>query len=570
MQDFDREEISLRTDDSEYVNFFPPHYRIGRTKYVIVTGGVMSGVGKGVFTASLSHLLQFLGFSVSTMKIDGYLNLDAGTLNPYRHGETFVLDDGTECDLDLGTYERFLDTTLNSFNYMTSGKIYWRILAKERRGEYLGRDVQIVPHVTGEIKYLIREKAKEAPYDIVLVEIGGTVGDIENLHFIEAARELMMDEGRGNIMFAHVTMVPWSEASGEQKSKPTQHSVKKLLEMGIQPDLVVCRSKEALQLKVREKISLYCNVPIEQVISSPDTESIYTLPAIFQKQRLAEIATSRLQLNMPYPDKDGFAVPFEPFVRHARRHCDTLTVAITGKYSTMRDSYISITNALEHTAPGENVHIDVRFIDTTEFDHSAQALHKHLDGVHGIIVPGGYGLRGTEGMIRFIQYARENRIPYLGLCFGFQLAAVEFARHVCGLEKASSTEFEQHTPEPLISLLPEQEQIHDLGGTQRLGGRDVLLVPRTQVQRIYSKDTIRERFRHRYEFNNAYKAALEETGLVFSGMTPDRQIMQIFEYPAHPFFIATQFHPELLSRPLRPHPLFLAFVQAAKAHQGLS
>ena len=528
----------------------------------------MSGVGKGVFTASLSHLLQFLGFSVSTMKVDGYLNLDAGTLNPYRHGETFVLDDGTECDLDLGTYERFLDTTLNSFNYMTSGKIYWRILSKERRGEYLGRDVQIVPHVTGEIKYLIREKAQEGPYDIILVEIGGTVGDIENLHFIEAARELMMDEGRRNIMFAHVTMVPWAEASGEQKSKPTQHSVKKLLEMGIQPDIVVCRSKEALQPKVREKISLYCNVPIEHVISSPDTDSIYTLPALFQQQRLAEISTSRLQFNMPYPAKEGLTIPFEPFVRHAKRHCDTLTIAITGKYSTMRDSYISIANALEHTTPGEDIRLDLRFIDTTEFDNVSHALHKHLDGVHGIIVPGGYGVRGTEGMIRFIQYARENRIPYLGLCFGFQLAAIEFARHVGGLEKATSTEFECHTPEPLIALLPEQEQVHDLGGTQRLGGQDVLLLHRTQVQRIYGKDMVRERFRHRYEFNNAYKAALEETGLVFSGMTPDRQIMQIFEYPAHPFFIATQFHPELLSRPLRPHPLFLAFVQAAKAHQG--
>jgi CTP synthase len=569
MRDFDREEISLRTEDTEYLDFFPPHYRIGRTKYIIVTGGVMSGVGKGVFTASLSHLLQHLGFSVTTMKIDGYLNLDAGTLNPYRHGETFVLDDGTECDLDLGTYERFLDTTLNNLNYMTSGKIYSRILAKERRGEYLGRDVQIVPHVTGEIKYLIRQKAHEGPYDMVLVEIGGTVGDIENLHFIEAAREIMIDERRENIMFAHVTVVPWSEATGEQKSKPTQHSVKKLLEMGIQPDIVVCRSKQALQPKVREKISLYCNVPIDQVISSPDADSIYTLPHLFEQQHLAEITTSRLRLNMPYPSKDTSQIPFEAFVRHLKCHNPTINIAVTGKYSSMRDSYISITNALEHTEPDEQVRINIQFIDTTDFDHDGPPFRKVLHDVHGIIVPGGYGVRGTEGMIRFIQYAREQHIPYLGLCLGFQLAAIEFARHICGQEKATSTEFDPHTPEPVISLLPEQEAISELGGTQRLGGHDVLLTSGTRVHKIYGKDVVHERFRHRYELNNIFKPMLEEAGLIFCGTTPDQRIMQILDYPAHPFFVATQFHPEWLSRPHRPHPLFLAFVRAVKRHQGL-
>lgn len=566
MNVIDREEISTRTDETEYLDFFPPHYRIGRTKYIIVTGGVMSGVGKGVFTASLSSLLQYSGFSVSAIKIDGYLNLDAGTLNPYRHGETFVLDDGTECDLDLGTYERFLDTTLNCFNYMTSGKIYSRILAKERRGEYLGRDVQIVPHVTGEIKYLIRQKAHEGPYDMILVEVGGTVGDIENLHFIEAAREMMIDEGRDNIMFAHVTMVPWSESSGEQKSKPTQHSVKKLLEVGIQPDIVVCRTRQALQPKVREKISLHCNVASDHVISNPDTDSIYTLPHLFQEQHLAEFVTSRLRLNMPYPAKDDTHFPFEAFVQHNKRLSPQLTIAITGKYSSMRDSYISITNALEHTEPTEQVRINLRLIDTTEFDNKAHSLRSVLDDVHGIIVPGGYGLRGTEGMIRCIQHAREQQIPYLGLCFGFQLATIEFARHVCGLEKATSTEFDVQTPEPLISLLPEQEGLSDLGGTQRLGGHEVRLQPGTRVQRIYGAEVIRERFRHRYEFNNAYKEILEEAGLVFCGTTPDQRIMQIFDYPVHPFFMATQFHPELLSRPNRPHPLFLAFVRAAKNH----
>jgi CTP synthase len=571
MNDFEREEIGTRSDDSESLDFFPPHYRVGRTKFIVVTGGVMSGVGKGVCTASLSHLLQRLGFSVTTMKIDGYLNVDAGTLNPYRHGETFVLDDGTECDLDLGTYERFLDTTLNRNNYMTSGKIYARILAKERRGEYLGRDVQIVPHVTGEIKYLMRQKAQEGPYDMVLVEIGGTVGDIENVHFIEAARELNRDEGRDNVMYIHVTMVPWSEATGEQKSKPTQHSIKKLLEMGVQPDIIVCRSKHDLQRKVREKISLHCNVPIDHVISSPDTESVYTLPALFQEQHLAETAISRLRLNMPYPAEGEKQVPFAPFLRHVRRKNPPLTIAMTGKYSTMKDSYLSITNALEHTEPAEGVHIDVRFLDTTDFDNASPAvLRENLHDVHGILVPGGYGVRGTEGMIRCIRYARERQVPYLGLCLGFQLAAIEFARSVCGVEKATSTEFDPHTQEPLICLLPEQQQVRNLGGTQRLGGHDVALLPGSRVQAFYGRDTVRERFRHRYELNNDYKAAFEKCGVVFCGMTPDQRVMQIFDYPAHPFYVATQFHPELLSRPLRPHPLFLAFVQAAKKHQNPS
>jgi CTP synthase len=571
MNDFEREEIGTRSDDSESLDFFPPHYRVGRTKFIVVTGGVMSGVGKGVCTASLSHLLQRLGFSVTTMKIDGYLNVDAGTLNPYRHGETFVLDDGTECDLDLGTYERFLDTTLNRNNYMTSGKIYARILAKERRGEYLGRDVQIVPHVTGEIKYLMRQKAQEGPYDMVLVEIGGTVGDIENVHFIEAARELNRDEGRDNVMYIHVTMVPWSEASGEQKSKPTQHSIKKLLEMGVQPDIIVCRSKHDLQRKVREKISLHCNVPIDHVISSPDTESVYTLPALFQEQHLAETAISRLRLNMPYPAEGEKQVPFAPFLRHVRRKNPPLTIAMTGKYSTMKDSYLSITNALEHTEPAEGVHIDVRFLDTTDFDNASPAvLRENLHDVHGILVPGGYGVRGTEGMIRCIRYARERQVPYLGLCLGFQLAAIEFGRSVCGVEKATSTEFDPHTQEPLICLLPEQQQVRNLGGTQRLGGHDVALLPGSRVQAFYGRDTVRERFRHRYELNNDYKAAFEKCGVVFCGMTPDQRVMQIFDYPAHPFYVATQFHPELLSRPLRPHPLFLAFVQAAKKHQNPS
>lgn len=559
---FEDENVASRTDDQEYVDFFPTGYRIGRTKYVIITGGVMSGVGKGVFTASLASLLQHWGLSVVPIKIDGYLNYDAGTLNPYRHGETFVLADGTECDMDLGTYERFLDKDLDKTSYITSGKVYSLILAKERRGEYLGRDVLVIPHVTGEIKHMIRQKARKGGYDVVLVEIGGTVGDIENLHFIEAARELMHDEGRENVMFCHVTMVPYNEAAGEQKSKPTQHSVKQLLEVGVQPDMVICRSQLPLQEKVKQKISLYCNIPEESVISSPQIDCIYKLPALLHQQKVAQIVARRLRISLPHLAKARMRPPFSIYLSHDPRQATPLRLAMAGKYASMRDTYVSITNALVHLEPAENVRFDVNFVDTTAFDDPAVPLPDDLDNYDGIIIPGGYGTRGTEGMIRFIHHARENGIPLLGLCFGFQLACIEFARNVCGLEGADSTEFAEQTPHPVICLLPEQEGESQFGGTQRLGDHEVHLVEDTLVRRLYGKPSTMERFRHRWEFNPEYREIFEEHGMVFSGMTPDGRIMQILELPERPFFVATQFHPEWRSRPLSPHPLWRGFCKA--------
>jgi len=558
---FEREDVATRTDDREYIDFFPPGYRIGRTKYIVITGGVMSGVGKGVLTASLAHLLKHRGFSVTAIKMDGYLNVDAGTLNPYRHGETFVLSDGTECDMDLGTYERFLDENLDSRNYITSGKVYSMILRKEREGQYLGRDVLVIPHVTGEVKYMIRDRAKSGPYDIVLMEIGGTVGDIENLHFIEAARELIHDEGRDNVMFVHVTMVPYSEATGEQKSKPTQHSVKQLQEVGVQPDVIVCRSQREIQEKVRQKISLYCNIPPNHVISSPQIDNIYALPDLLDRQGLADIATLRLALSMPYRAEVRRRPALAPYLRPASGRC--VKVAIAGKYSTMRDSYVSIVNALLHCEPALDLKVKISYLDTTAQDDPSAPLEP-TEEFDGIIIPGGYGKRGTEGMIRYIRHARENGIPLFGLCFGFQLAVMEFARSI-GITGATSTEFDPKAAHPIIALMSEQQLESAFGGTQRLGGHEVWIKRGSIAHALYGVDKVVERFRHRREFNLSYRKKLEDADLVFSGYTPDEKIMQILELPGHPFFLATQFHPEWTSRPLAPHPLYRGFVKACAA-----
>jgi len=566
--DVDLNAHRAKTDDSEAIDFFPPNYRIGRTKYMFVTGGVMSGVGKGVFSASLGHLLKHYGFTISQIKMDGYLNQDAGTINPYRHGEVFVLNDGTECDMDLGTYERFLDDDLNKFNYITSGKVYRIILDKERRGEYLGRDVQVVPHVTGEIKYLIRTKAQEGPYDMIVVEIGGTVGDIENIHFIEAAREMLYDEGRDNVMFSHVTQVPYNESAGELKSKPTQHSVKALLQMGVQPDIIVCRSAIALNRKVRQKISLYCNVSENHVISSPNTDSIYRIPTLLDQQNTAQIVADKLKINLPQRFDRSRA--FDIYLKYLAKPHKTVRIAITGKYTDLHDSYVSILNALDHSKIKADVNLEMEWIDTSEYSDGRSMPTDLLDGISGIIVPGGFGERGAEGKIRFIQYAREHAIPFLGLCYGFQLAVVEFARNVCGLKTAGHTEFDEHADTPVIYLLPEQRKLTEMGGTMRLGGYEVKIKKGTQAYKYYQTNKATERFRHRYEFNNEYKTAIEDHGMIFSGMTPDAKIMQILEISDHPYFIGTQFHPELTSRPYLPQPLFQAFVMAAKADTGKS
>jgi len=551
-----------KVDEREQIDFYPTGYRIGRTKYIFITGGVMSGVGKGVFTASLAHLLKHYGFTVTAIKIDGYLNIDAGTLNPYRHGETFVLADGTECDMDLGTYERFIGESLDAGNYLTSGKLYQMVIRKERAGEYLGRDVLVIPHVTGEIKAFLRRKAHEKPYDILCVEIGGTVGDIENVHFTEAARQMVHDEGRDNVMFVQVTMLPYSDTSGDQKTKPTQHSVKKLLELGIQPDVIVCRTHGPLQKRAREKISLYCNVSEESVISSPELENIYSLPSELDKQGLATIAAQRLRIQLPRHASAQIPLgKYAAFV--ANPPSRTLKIAIAGKYAPSRDSYVSVVNALRHAEPDLGVRIAVRFIDTKLYDAPSADVAAVAHDLDGVVVPGGYGKRGVEGMIKFIRYCREHGVPFLGLCFGFQLASVEFARNVCGLEGASSTEVDPDTKHPVITLLKEQRTQTDLGATQRLGDQKVRIVENTLAHKLYGELTIRERFRHRWELNPSYRAVLEQRGLVFSGFSADDQIAQLFEYPSHLFYFASQFHPEYTSRPLAPHVLFMAFVRAA-------
>ncbi|MBM3262785.1 MAG: CTP synthase (glutamine hydrolyzing) [candidate division Zixibacteria bacterium] len=560
--ELDLDQYRSRTDDTEAIEFFPPNYRIGRTKYVFVTGGVMSGVGKGVFSASLGHLLRHYDFTVSQIKMDGYLNQDAGTINPYRHGEVFVLKDGTECDMDLGTYERFLDDDLNKFNYITSGKVYRIILDKERRGEYLGRDVQVVPHVTGEIKYLIRTKAHEGPYDVVVVEIGGTVGDIENIHFIEAAREMLHDEGRENVRFVHVTAVLYNESTGELKSKPTQHSVKTLLQTGVQPDIIVCRSAIPLNRKIRQKISLYCNVSEDHVISSPDTDSIYRVPSLLDEQNTAQRIAEGLRLNLPH--RFNRSRPFDLYLKHLSCSHKEVRIAITGKYTALHDSYVSIMNALEHCEVQEDITIKTEWIDTTEYANGRMVDAPVMEGISGIIVPGGFGERGAEGKIAFIRYARENGIPFLGLCYGFQLAVVEFARNVCGLSRASHTEYDPDTDTPIIYLLPEQRHLAGMGATMRLGGHAVKIKRGTLAYRLYGQESVVERFRHRYEFNNDYRDVVEKHGMIFSGMTPDEQIMQILEISGHPYFVGTQFHPEFTGRPYRPQPLFLGFARAAR------
>ena len=562
---FDFQTISTQTDDSEDVDYFPPAYRIGRTKYIVITGGGMSGVGKGVFSASTANLLQHYGFSVSQMKIDGYLNYDAGTLNPYRHGEVFVLEDGTECDMDLGTYERFLAENLSRDNYLTSGKLYTHVLEKERRGKYLGRDVLVIPHVTGEIKNFIRTLAIRKPYDVVLIEIGGTVGDIENLHFIEAARELYVAEGRENVMFCHVTMLPYNEASGEQKSKPTQHSVKKLLETGIQPDIIVGRCPVGIQPKVRQKISLFCNVPQQNVISSPDLSSIYILPHLLDRQELATTISRRLKLSLPMPvSRREPQPPLAPYIEHYKaENLPTIKVAITGKYATLKDSYVSIVNALEHCEVATGCRIEVAWIETTEISTAADVERMLPDDVAAVIVPGGFGARGVEGKIQVIRRCREQGIPFLGICYGFHFAVVEFARHVLGLDGAHTTEVNAKTAHPVIDLLPEQRKKRKLGGTMRLGGHAVKLKTETAAAALYDGAAqVVERFRHRFEFNNDFREAFEEGGMRFSGSTPDGEIMQILELPGHPYFMASQFHPEYTSRPLTPNPLFLGLVKA--------
>ncbi|MBN2455665.1 MAG: CTP synthase [Sedimentisphaerales bacterium] len=556
--------ISKISTDSEFFSPVPDGYKSGRTRYCFVVGTVMSGLGKGIFSSCAAKLMQDKNLRVSPIKLEGYLNVDSGTLNPYRHGEVFVLDDGMECDMDLGTYERMLNQDLNKDNFTTSGQIFSSVLHKERHGDYLGRDVQMIPHVTGEVKLKLRSLALKTNADIVFVEIGGTAGDLENAYYIEAMRELAYEEGPNSSCFVALTYILEPKTLGEQKSKAAQLGIKQLMQLGIQPDIIACRAAREVSEKVRQKISIYSNVPLERVFSMPDSASIYTIPASmrdcgidFAILKLLKIE-DRINLRQ---ERKAWAKWCE-FIDKIELPKKKITIGITGKYTSVRDSYASIINALEHAGIALSADVRIKWIETTDITDAN--VSRILSDVDGIIVPGGFGTRGSEGKIACIEYARVNDLPYLGLCFGFQLAGIEFARNVCGLTKANSTEIEPSCPEPVIDILPEQKKLEGLGGNMRLGGREIELKPDTITWELFGKaKKVRMRFRHRYEVNPEYIELLENSGMVFSGKAPAHPIMQILELPEHPFFIATQAHPCLTSRPLRPEPMFVALVAAA-------
>ena len=531
-------------------------------KFIFVTGGVVSGLGKGITAASLGRLLKSRGIKVTVMKMDPYINIDPGTMSPLQHGEVFVTDDGAETDLDLGHYERFIDISLGKNNNVTAGKVYSSVIAKERKGEYLGGTVQVIPHITNEIKERILRVAREGTPDVVIVEIGGTVGDIESLPFLEAIRQMRTDVGRESVMYVHVTLVPFIGASGEQKSKPTQHSVKELRSIGIQPDAVVCRTERPLTREMREKIALFCDVDVAGVIENVDARSIYEVPLLMEKEGLAELVIRRLHLQAGPQDM----IEWHEIVRRHLNPVRTVEIALVGKYVALHDAYLSVVEALNHAGIANEARVNIRWVDSEDIERDGAG--KHLDGVDGILVPGGFGARGIEGKISAIEYARVNKVPYLGICLGMQTAVIEFARNVAGLECANSTEFDDGTPYPVIDLLPEQKDIEDLGGTMRLGATPCKLVPGTRAQRAYNEQLVYERHRHRFEFNNEFRDRLTEAGLVIAGLSPDDRLVEIIELPDHPWFVATQFHLEFKSRPNRPHPLFRGFVEAALAYHG--
>ncbi len=556
------EEVSKKTEEHEFYSPIPEGYKSGQTKFVVVYGTVMSGLGKGIFAASLAKLLQLKGLKISIMKFDGYLNVDAGTLNPFRHGEVFVLDDGTESDMDLGTYERFLHLNLTKDNYLTGGKLFKQILDRERKGNYLGRDVQFIPHVTGEIKGFVRSLALNSGADIVFVEVGGTVGDIENNYFIQAMQELAYEEGKENVCQVALTYILSPGFLGEQKSKAAQLGLRSLMACGIQPNIIACRCEREVINKVREKISVAANVPVERVVSVHDMDSIYLIPGLLEKSRLDDQTIDLLGLRYKVKNDYEAREVWEKYVHKILNLNKEVTVGITGKYTTLRDSYASIIKALEHAGTHLGLKVNLKWIDTT--DLTAEKVKEELKEVQGIIVPGAFGSRGAEGKINCIKYARENKIPYLGLCYGFQMAVIEFARNVCGLAGSNSTEIEPNCAHPIIDILPEQKAISSLGGNMRLGGQEVEVKFGTTAFELYEKERVKERFRHRWECNLSYIKLLEEKGLVFSGKALGREIMQILELPRekHPFFVGTQFHPEYLSKPLQPHPLYLGFLRA--------
>ncbi len=530
-------------------------------KYIFVTGGVVSSLGKGLAAASIGCLMESRDLKVSLQKFDPYLNVDPGTMSPFQHGEVFVTDDGAETDLDLGHYERFTHSRLSRDNNWTTGRIYENIIAKERRGDYLGKTVQVIPHVTNEIKSAMKKVAQDV--DLVIVEIGGTVGDIESLPFIEAIRQMRQELGRENTLFVHVTLVPYIAAAGELKTKPTQHSVKELLSIGIQPDILLCRTDRYLSHDIKSKIALFCNVEEEAVITAKDVASIYEVPLVFAHEKVDQLALRYLRIETRQPDLANW----EELVHRVYNPKDEVTIGIVGKYVEYEDSYKSLKEALVHGALAHNLKLNVDWIEAEGLESKDQSVQAQLETVDGILVPGGFGKRGIEGMLKGIQYARENNVPYFGICLGMQTACVEFARNVCGLEQANSSEFDPAAPHRVIYKLRELRGVEELGGTMRLGAWACRLEPGSLAQRAYGQTEISERHRHRYEFNREYESTLTAGGMRITGSTPDGTYVEIVEIPGHPFFLGCQFHPEFKSKPLEPHPLFREFIRASYEHR---
>ncbi|MEO0453790.1 MAG: CTP synthase [Verrucomicrobiota bacterium] len=530
-------------------------------KYIFVTGGVVSSLGKGLTAAALGTLLERRGLKVVLQKFDPYLNVDPGTMNPFQHGEVYVLEDGAETDLDLGHYERFTHSALTRGNNLTTGQIYEEVLRKERRGDYLGKTVQVIPHVTDEIKQRIYDTAQNHQCDVVITEIGGTTGDIEGLPFLEALRQFALEVGPGNFLFIHVTLLPYIKAAGELKSKPTQQSVAKLREIGIQPQILVCRSEHAIETDIRHKLSLFCNVPQEAVIEEQDVaHTIYEVPLMLQKEGLDDLVCDYLRLDMPSPDMSDW----QQMVNRIIAPSHTVNIAVVGKYIEHQDAYKSIYESLTHAAADLDTGIHVMRLDAEQIE--SEGAEKFLSGVDGVLIPGGFGGRGIEGKIHSAAFARETKTPYLGLCLGMQIAVIDFARNVCGLEGAHSTEFNEQTPHPVISLLDEQANVTFKGGTMRLGASDCALQEGSKAREAYGQDVISERHRHRYEFNGQYRDQMESEGLVISGTYLGRNLVEIVEIKDHPWYVACQFHPEFKSKPGHPHPLFRNFLQAALDH----
>ncbi|MBQ7574046.1 MAG: CTP synthase [Clostridia bacterium] len=531
------------------------------TKYIFVTGGVVSGLGKGITAASLGRLLKARGYKVTMQKFDPYINMDPGTLSPYQHGEVFVTDDGTETDLDLGHYERFIDENLTVNSNVTTGKIYWSVITKERRGDYEGRTVQVIPHITNEIKSRVYRAAKNDDTDIVITEIGGTVGDIESTPFLEAIRQVSHEVGKENCMYIHLTLVPYLSISGEQKTKPTQHSVKELLSLGIQPDVIVLRSEKPLEEGTTEKIALFCNVSPQSVIQNLDLDTLYEVPLALEEEGLAKTVCERLNLEDREPDLDKWREMVAVVKDLMNGDNDEVTISLVGKYVALHDAYISIVESLKHGGIANYTNVNINWVDSEEV--TPETVDEFLKDSDGILVPGGFGDRGIEGKILAAQYARENKIPYFGICLGMQIAVIEFARNVLGYKDAHSSELNPNTTHPVIDLMPEQLDVEDLGGTMRLGIYPCKLSEGSKSAQIYNSDLIYERHRHRYEFNNKYRHEITDAGMIIGGQSPDDRLVEIVEIPDHPWYIGAQFHPEFKSRPNHAHPLFASFIGAA-------